>query len=483
MLAGDDRHQGFQVHLGPIRAGERCGEAQVGFPGKRAFLQLPAALQVLFAEQQADVLADQLLGAIADHLAEGCVDHQEVAGGVHLDITVADCVEDGLVAGLALLQAFDHVVEFAAELAQFARASFAQALQVRVMADGAGFPVQALQRADDPEFEDEITHRQRRQDHRQRFAEEQPDGLLALLVDLAGQGDLEAELRFAQGVEEHHVDLPPGVVEHLAFVEHHPAVQSRNGKRAPGAVQLGGREHAHVRPDLQLIGLQALVVEQHASDQGAVRIELAAVVADRVAEQHDWRATDHQQLGESRGALLEIQRADPFGALHDGLFQTAVILRPWPHGNPLLRVGQIPFLGDHLAIGIEVEDEVETEMLEHVDLEVFVDVILGRVVDELVAFVPPGIDADEVQVAFALVDQAVVEDAHLVIEALAVHAVVAAEEYPVGQQPHACKGDGQQWQEQPEQALAKSHVPSCPLAEQLAQGLVSERIAGLYRVN
>ncbi|MNM89275.1 hypothetical protein D3C81_1015040 [compost metagenome] len=117
VLAGDDRHQGFQVHLGPVRAGERCGEAQVGFAGKRAFLQLPAALQVLSAEQQADGLADQFLGAIADHLAERRVDHQEVAGGVHLDIAVADRVEDGLVACFAPLQAFDHAVEFAAELA------------------------------------------------------------------------------------------------------------------------------------------------------------------------------------------------------------------------------------------------------------------------------------------------------------------------------------------------------------------------------
>ncbi|MNZ75760.1 hypothetical protein D3C78_942460 [compost metagenome] len=348
-----------------------------------------------------------------------------------------------------------------------------------VVADGAGFPVQALQRANDPELEDEVTNRQRRQDYRQRLAEEHPNGLLALLVDLTRQGDLEAELRFAQGVEEHHVDLPPGVVEHLALVEHHPAIQSRDGKRAPGAVHLCGGQHLHLRPDLQLVVLQAFVVEHHAGDQGAVRLELAGVVADRVAEQHHRRAADHQQLGEAIEALLEVQRADPDRVLHDGPLQCLVIQRCRSGYDPLLLVGQVPFLGDHLAIGIEVEDEVEAEMPEHVDLEVLVDVALGRVADELVALVPPRVDADEVQVAFAFVDQAVVEDAHLVIEALAVHAIEAAEQYPLGQQPYACKGDGQQRQEQPEQALAQGHFLSCSLLEQS----VSERIARLYRVN
>jgi hypothetical protein len=112
------------------------------------------------------------------------------------------------------------------------------------------------------------------------------------------------------------------------------------------------------------------LVEQVARDDGADRLGQPGVVTDGMAEQQRWRCAIHQQpLRQAvAGVALEVCRQ------FDGFLQhVALQARQGRQGtagrHQILQALGIPALGDDLGVAVEVDDEVEVEVAEHVDVE------------------------------------------------------------------------------------------------------------------
>lgn len=103
---------------------------------------------------------------------------------------------------------------------------------------------------------------------------------------------------------------------------------------------------------------------------------------------------------------------------------------------------------------VEEQDEVESQVVEHLVVEVFLFEGLVGALDEVVAGIPPSVGANDVQVALQLEVQPVVQDGGALLQALLVLSVETAQQDAFRQEPDTAETGGQQRQEQPEQACA-----------------------------
>ncbi|MNO93589.1 hypothetical protein D3C76_851920 [compost metagenome] len=239
-------------------------------------------------------------------------------------------------------------------------------------------------------------------------------------------------MRLGAGVEKHHVD-PPARVVGPDLAEQYPAVGPGRGEGPPAGIRDRAGGYLHFRAHLQLQVFEPGIAEHDARHHGAVGWKGAEVAADGMADQHYRGAADHQHLGEAERAAGEIQRSYGLRPGNDRRLERLPAHRRGAGGDAFARGRQLPFLRYHLALRVEEEDEIQPYVFEHVEFEIFLDVLAIRLGEEFPGLVPPGIDAQEFEIALALEVEPVVENAHLVVETLLVHAVVADEQNPLGQ--------------------------------------------------
>lgn len=122
--------------------------------------------------------------------------------------------------------------------------------------------------------------------------------------------------------------------------------------------------------------------------------------------------------------------------------------------HALVGCGRGPLLQLQVTPVVEEQDEVEPQVVEHLVVEVFLFEGLVGALDEVVAGIPPGVGANDVQVALQLEVQPIVQDGGALLQALLVLSVETAQQDAFRQEPDTAETGGQQRQEQPEQACA-----------------------------
>lgn len=402
-------------------------------------------------------MADQRFARLAEQLAERGVDGEDHAVDVHFEVAVAHRLEDRPVARLAVFQALEHLVHLARQLSQLVVAEVAQAYRVGVASDFGDLPVEPLDTAQDPQLQGQVADQESAQRDQQGGAEEEVDGLLALDVEQAFLGDVEAQLRLAAGTQVLHRDLLDMFADEPPWAEQGLVVgtAAAAAQRLPGGV--GGDVGHRLQVGLHLFAEvgQAFPVEEVAGEDRALRRRATLVVADRHADQQGRQVVDQQQLAQAVvGASAKVQRAEADGALLQRLEQGLVARRGGAEEHALVGRGRGPLLQLQVTPVVEEQDEVETQVVEHLVVEVFLFEGLVGALDEVVAGIPPSVGANDVQVALQLEVQPVVQDGGALLQALLVLSVETAQQDAFRQEPDTAETGGQQRQEQPEQACA-----------------------------
>lgn len=142
---------------------------------------------------------------------------------------------------------------------------------------------------------------------------------------------------------------------------------------------------------------QAFPVEEVAGEDRALRRRATLVVADRHADQQGRQVVDQQQLAQAVvGASAKVQRAEADGALLQCLEQGLVARRGGAEEHALVGRGRGPLLQLQVTPVVEEQDEVESQVVEHLVVEVFLFEGLVGALDEVVAGIPPSVGANDV---------------------------------------------------------------------------------------
>ncbi|MCY1355299.1 hypothetical protein D9M69_417150 [compost metagenome] len=316
---------------------------------------------VALAEQFLQAAFAQSVGRAGEQFAQCPVAAGEATGAVDFEIAVADVVENGLVAVLALRQAFQHVVQVAGELAEFVVAQGAELGPRRVRADAFHLVVQAADAAQNPAVQSDVNQHDGDCRHAAGEQEEEAHGVMPLKVEGARRADAQSDFGLVEPVVEQQVDMFLVAAHQLARAELHGGACQvllagyRLHVAAPGL----GRYHAQLAADETLQAVNTLRDEEAPGDGVSHRRCRTQDVADRAAHQHHRNAADADQLcGAGVCRVLHLQQAEMDAALDDVGTQ---LLLPGVDAirEQLVHVGHGPVFADDPAAGVEIQQEVE----------------------------------------------------------------------------------------------------------------------------
>jgi len=302
-------------------------------------------------------------------------------------------LKDQFVAAFTARQAFQHAVEFLAQLADLVMSLVAQAWQVLATIDATDFQVESCQAAQHPILEDGKGQRRRQQDDQQGGAEKQVDGLLALQVVGALAFQVKGQSRLALAIEQGQLAVL------VLFVEAPRAEQGMAGQAVVAHFELllGAAVQLFVTQveacdDLVLLGTEQFAGEVTAHHQHAARLALRAGRQDRRGRnqqgQVDLAEGFHAAIATAR--VCQVQAA--LTQQGQGLFLELLGAGRWL-GVEDLQAGHLrhaPALAEQATLRVVEQDEVQAQVIQGLFIQVAADEGRVAVLDKRIAVVPPG---------------------------------------------------------------------------------------------